>query len=322
MDTNKILKFEKKEIKKYFVKKKNIQDFLNQFDNNILLALKIGNHLSRFSDLWLDTIPENIFVKIIQNINLFPKLTIPILFNLSINHYQFIIDNNGVKYILNFIPEIPKALNTIKRIYFKNKIFLKKILTKNTISKLNFIKPQEIDIDYINKTKVLKALSKLPLNAHFFDLARFLNKKKIFIERYPLIKIETMPENFDIIFNQLESIHDLTLQCSNGICYCHSIILKSANISLSENKWKLLSVHQGNILIKLVYTRKLKMDPEMTENLLEINKIFDAKIIQDYVINYMASLIELDIYFQRFHPVWWVLELSIKYKLLLISLIG
>ena len=29
----------------------------------------------------------------------------------------------------------------------------------------------------------------------------------------------------------------------------------------------------------------------------------------NYAINYMAHLIELDLYFRRVHPVWWALEL-------------
>ena len=69
-----------------------------------------------------------------------------------------------------------------------------KIITEATINKLNKVKATEIDIDYINRRKLLLALCKLPLNAHFFDLARLLNNKKIYIERFPTIKIETMPE--------------------------------------------------------------------------------------------------------------------------------
>ena len=57
------------------------------------------------------------------------------------------------------------------------------------------------------------------------------------------------------------------------------------------------------------------MSPEKTEILLEINNIFESPIILNYAINYMAHLIELDLYFRRVHPVWWALELSLEYKL-------
>ena len=303
------------QIKKILKKKKNIDELFRKFNNNINQAYNILYHLSLFSDLWLKEIPAEIFKKIIANMSLFPLKTSVILYNLSITHYQFIIDNNGVDQLKKSIPEISIAGNTIKRLYFNNTNMISNILTEATINKLNKVKAAEIDIDYINRRKLLLALCKQPLNAHFFDLARLLNNKKIYIERYPTIKIETMPQNYQKIYHQLEESHQLVLKCSDGTCFAHSVILEAAEISVQPDKWSLLTKKQGEILIEFIYTKKLDMNPKKTEILLEINNIFESPIILDYAINYMAHLIELDLYFRRVHPVWWVLELSLEYKL-------
>ena len=59
--------------------------------------------------------------------SLFPLKTSVILYNLSINHYQFIIDNNGVDQLKKSIPEISMAGNTIKRLYFNNSNMILKL---------------------------------------------------------------------------------------------------------------------------------------------------------------------------------------------------